>query len=223
MRKEIAEQTLLKVKQDYELIAENFSQTRKYLWSDFEPFKTYIKTGMKVLDVGCGNGRLFELFKDKNVDYSGIDNCARLIQIAQAKYGPHFTEGDILALPFQQPEFDIAFMLAVLHHIPGEEYRLTVLKNINKTLKPGGYLMMTNWDLWQPKYQKYIVKNNLKKLMGFSHLDLNDCLIPWQGKVLRYCHAFTRHELRGLLHKSGFEIISQSFTGHNILTIAKKS
>ena len=66
-----SEKLLAQVKDGYNQIAEHFSRTRYAPWSEFGLFKEYIKDGQRILDLGCGNGRLViyaaENFKVKAV------------------------------------------------------------------------------------------------------------------------------------------------------------
>lgn len=230
MKDEVAQKILEKVKRDYEYMADEFSESRNAPWPEFEMFKKYIKPGMKVLDLGCGNGRLYKSLKDTGIIYAGIDNCARLIKLAQEQWQtasdprPTFKTGDILNTKIETNCFDIVFFIAVLHQIPSQKLQLQALNNIHQILKKDGLLIMTNWNLWQKKYKKYVTKNNLKKTISLSKLDFNDALIPWkETKIKRYYHAFTEKELSHLLQESHFKTIENTTTERNIVTIAKKS
>jgi ubiquinone/menaquinone biosynthesis C-methylase UbiE len=46
----------------------------------------YIESNQKVLDLGCGNGRLFKILKNKNIKYIGVDNSEMLLLEAQKQY-----------------------------------------------------------------------------------------------------------------------------------------
>ena len=84
MDKQTQKNLLALVKSNYEEIADQFNQTRKkYLWPELIELTKEIKTGDKILDVGCGNGRLLEAFRDKPVSYLGIDNNEKLINLAR--------------------------------------------------------------------------------------------------------------------------------------------
>jgi len=77
------------VKRNYEEIAEDFDATRKkYLWPELLKLADMVKNGDRVLDVGCGNGRLIEAFRNKKISYLGVDNSEKLIEAAQRNIQP---------------------------------------------------------------------------------------------------------------------------------------
>jgi len=78
---EYAKFILEKTKENYNLIAEEFSATRKEIWEELEFLFKDLKEGEKVLDLGCGNGRWYKVFKEKKVDYFGLDNSEKLIKL----------------------------------------------------------------------------------------------------------------------------------------------
>ena len=106
MEQELANELVKKTKNDFNLIAKEFSQTRYYLWPELaDDFQGFIKEEDKILDIGCGNGRLFDLFKGKKIDYIGIDNSEGQIREAGAKYPEeNFLVADALKLPFDNLE-----------------------------------------------------------------------------------------------------------------------
>lgn len=65
MKTETAQKILEKTKRDYEQLAEEFSNTRANLWFELQELAKYVKGGDKILDLGCGNGRLYELFSGR--------------------------------------------------------------------------------------------------------------------------------------------------------------
>ena len=84
MDRNYAEYLIKKTTQDYNLIAEVFSRTRERIWPEMRfLFDDYPVPGEKILDIGCGNGRFLEIFKQKKVDYFGVDSSERLIEIAK--------------------------------------------------------------------------------------------------------------------------------------------
>ncbi|PKL72645.1 hypothetical protein CVV26_00015 [Candidatus Kuenenbacteria bacterium HGW-Kuenenbacteria-1] len=182
---------LKKTKKDYAELAEIFSHTRKYLWKDLKEFDQYIKDDDTILDLGCGNGRLFELFNNKKIDYIGIDNCEELIKIAKEKYqstNATFLVGDAINLPFKNEKFNAIFCIAVLNHIPSKKLQIKVLKNIKKILKKDGVLIMTNWNFYQKKYFSLIIKSFFFSLFSKA---------PLIKSLSQACHG----RIRGFLNK----------------------
>lgn len=218
---------LKKVQRDYNDIAEDFARTRSFLWPEIKFLRDYAKEGEKVLDIGCGSGRLYELFKNKEIEYFGIDFAKKLIEIAKKKYLesedskrepekklPTFFPMDALALPFDSDFFDKVFSIAVFHHIPSKEKRLEFLGEIKRILKPGGELFLTVWNLWQKKYLSLISKSASLKILKKTKLDFCDVFIPFQGRK-RYYHCFRIKELKGLVKEAGFEIKETKYLQRN--------
>lgn len=208
MKKEYAEYLLEKTRQDYNSIAEDFSRTRRRPWEETRfLFDDYLIPGEKVLDLGCGNGRYFEFFKEKKVDYFGVDSSEKLIEIARKRYPEgRFQLAEALHLPFPNNFFDKIYSIAVLHHIPSKDFRLQVLKEAYRTLKPNGLLILTIWKFSRLKKYYLLLKYTILKLIGKSKLDWGDILEPWGKKVERYYHCFSKKELENLVKKSGLVI-----------------
>lgn len=221
MEKEYAEYLLKKIKEDYNLIAEDFSNTRGHFPERLKELDKYVKSGDKILDLGCGNGRLIELFDDKKVEYIGADISEKLIDIAKNKYPQgKFILTPALNLPFSDNYFDKIYCLAVFFHIPSEEFRTHFLKEVKKVLKPDGLLILTVWNLWHlwlhpllwlkhkrlRKYFFLIIKYTFLKIIRKSKIDFKDVFIPWGDIAFRYIHCFTRSELKKIVRKIGFRI-----------------
>ena len=208
MDKEYAEYLLKKTKEDYDLIADDFSSTRQKIWPEMQfLLDKYSSSRERILDLGCGNGRYFEYFSGKNVNYFGVDNSEKLIKIAKSKYPQgNFQAADAFNLAFPDNFFDKIFSIAVLHHIPSEELRLQFLKEAKRILKPGGNLILTVWNFRELKEFLLLFKSIIFKILCFSKLDFGDFLEPWGKKTERYYHYFFKKELINLIKKSGFKI-----------------
>jgi len=199
------------VKKNYEQISVDFDVTRKkQLWPELLKLAEPVKDGDKILDVGCGNGRLIEAFMNKKVNYLGVDNSEKLIENAKKNLDSRlrgndkweaaarnnnssyeFKIADVLELDkLPEHDFDYIFCIAVLHHLPGEDLQAQALEQMKDKIKPasagsargGGKIILTVWNLWgQPKFRKLIFKYGWLKLVGKNKMDFNDILFDWKN------------------------------------------
>jgi SAM-dependent methyltransferase len=208
MDEEYAKYLLSKTKDDYNLIAEDFSRTRALIWPETKYLlDKYFFAGDRVLDLGCGNGRYFSYFSQKGTFYCGVDISENLVKIAKEVYpGADFRVADALNLPFSDNYFDKIATIAVLHHMPSEDLRMQFLKEAKRVLRPGGKVFLTVWNFREFKEFFLIFKSIFSKILKLSKLDFGDFLEPWAQKTERYYHYFTKKELIGLAQKTGFKI-----------------
>lgn len=235
MKEELVKKILEDTELGYDLICDKFSQTRSRFWKGLGFIGKYAKENSQVLDFGCGNGRLVEIFLDKDIKYVGVDVSEGLINIAKKNVAAmrksrsiQFLkiENDFKKLPFPSELFDSIYSIAVFHHLPSDKLRLEIAQELHRLLKKNGYIIVTVWDLWQSRYWKNIFKNWKDKLCGKSDLDNNDCYITFtdnSGQVFnRFHHAFTKYGLNKLFKKSGFKILRCQRIDGNIVLIGKK-
>jgi ubiquinone/menaquinone biosynthesis C-methylase UbiE len=237
MNLEDAEKILDRTRKNYDSFADSFAQTRRHLWPEMKPLAAgCFKKGDRVLDIGCGNGRFCQFFKEQGAEYSGIDNSRNLIAIARKNFPEaNFAVADALGLPFKENVFDLAVSFAVIHHIPSKYLRLKFFNEARRVLKPGGRLIATAWDLRplsmarakQWKRLKSFLKSQIGIALGREPLDWGDFYIPWQNKYRRYHHVFTLRELKKLASDAGFEIEKTGIASFgakegNLYIVAKK-
>jgi tRNA (uracil-5-)-methyltransferase TRM9 len=225
MREKKAQKILQSVKDTYNAIAEDFSNTRKGYSKDFSEFLEYIDENDFVLDVGCGNGRLASFLKDRlpKAKYLGLDNNEQFLKIAKNNNpGSHFIFGDQLELPIDNETADILFNIRSFHHLPSKKMRLNSLKEMKRVLKKGGIIIITVWNIWQKKYLLQIFSSFLRFIFTLGSYDYNDTFIRWGKNHKRYYHAFTINELSNIVKMSGFKIIKTEKLGHDYLLIAEK-
>jgi 2-polyprenyl-3-methyl-5-hydroxy-6-metoxy-1,4-benzoquinol methylase len=234
MKQDTVTNLLNLVKRNYNEIAEDFNATRqKEIWPEIQEIVKDLKAGDKVLDVGCGNGRLLEALKGKEVQYLGVDNSTELIKIARRNYPEEkFVMGDLLDLrKIPAHNFDYVFCLAVLPHIPSQKLRIKALEELRGKLAPQGLLIVSVWNLWsraakKDKIRRVIIKNSLLRVSGRNQLELGDLVFPWQnsrGEAVsqRYYHAFTKMELRDLAKKTGLRFKSLKKDKYNYWLVLK--
>lgn len=100
----------------------------------------------RVLDIGCGDGKITAEIARNLVDgqVTGVDSSPDMIRFAREHFLPGeyrnltFMEADARALPFAE-EFDVVFSNAALHWI--FDHR-PVLAGIVRSLRPGGRMLI---------------------------------------------------------------------------------
>ena len=226
MEREAAEKIAEETRKTYDTVAGEFSRTRSTFWDELVFLSDHTKEGDRVLDIGCGNGRLFPLIKKGTAHYTGIDYSEGLIREAKHLHPDgKFVVGDATKLPFADNIFDIAYSFAVIHHIPSKKLRAQFIHEAARVLKPRGMLILTTWYLWQPKHLFKL----LLCMNPFSSLDAGDLMLTFgKNSNVRYLHAFTERELSALLTKNGFTVTSIDIIAHgsrekNIVVVAQKN
>jgi SAM-dependent methyltransferase len=100
--------------------------------------------GQRVLDFGCGMGRLSFALAELVDDVTGIDIAASMVEQAdKLNREPErirFVHGDGETLPFPDNSFDSAISLIVLQHAPAA-VSLRCLLELARVVRPGGVLV----------------------------------------------------------------------------------
>jgi tRNA (uracil-5-)-methyltransferase TRM9 len=222
---QVVQQLLAINRKFYSEFARPFSETRSSAQTRLDRIVAYIGDGVKLLDVGCGNGRLAERLEKqgKSADYYGVDASSELIAIAQARktslrrVAAEFSVADISSpnwtarLPADS--FDIALALAVLHHVPSFELRCQLFCDIRALVKPGGTFVMTNWHFERNERLRKKIVPWRQIGLDESQLEPGDALMTWErgGVGYRYCHLLTIAEIVRLAEQSGFQVIKQFY------------
>jgi len=106
--------------------------------------------GAKVLEVGCGPGRLSILLaREHGLDVTGLDLDPAMIERAKDNAGrsandgdpPSFLVGDVSSMAFPDGSFDLVVSTLSMHHWAEPSAGLT---EIARVLRPGGRALV--WD-----------------------------------------------------------------------------
>lgn len=186
------------VKDIYNKIAKEFSDTRYRPWSCVESFLDNIQSGCKLGDIGCGNGKNMKYRKDC-INF-GCDFSEELVSICKSD-GLNVIYGDILDIPFETDSFHYTICIAVIHHLSTVEKRVKAINEIMRVTKKGGKALILVWALEQPE-------NSRRKFTK------QDNMVSWKdkrGNLLgeRYYYVFKKGELESLVDKEF--TISKSF------------
>jgi len=110
--------------------------------------------------------------------------------------------------------YDLVFCFAVLHHIPGLELRLKILKKVRALLKPEGRFIHSNWQFLNSEKLKARIQPWEAAAISSLEVDAGDFLLDWRsgGTGLRYAHHFNVEELFQLAQASGFHLVESFYS-----------
>ncbi len=162
----------------YDFFAEDYHLKRKNPWKALENFLFEINIDFPgiIIDLGCGNGRNFKLFKNSKNKLIGIDNSIEFLKIAQNNLKSDVIDdinciglilGEISNLPIRPNSINNIFSIAAIHHVRDKSQREEAVSNFDTILNDCGYILLTVWRRWQKKYKDFFFHDKLKRTFNF--------------------------------------------------------
>lgn len=144
----------------YDRIAEHFSQTREYPWSEVTEFLVDV-SGEVGVDVGCGNGRHTEPLADRVDRAVGLDVSRGLLHEARERaatreFQAEFLEADATELPIGADTVDVALYVAAIHHLRTREARIRSLDELARVLITAGRAIISAWSTTHEKFDETV-------------------------------------------------------------------
>ena len=102
--------------------------------------------GARALDLACGTGDIAFLVAGGGAQTTGLDVTHRMLQLARGKghaASPAFLQGDMMALPFADQQFDIVTAGYGLRNVPE---LVPAVDEIGRVLKPGGTFVSLDFN-----------------------------------------------------------------------------
>lgn len=170
----------------------------------------------RVLDLGCGTGRMLEAFLGDGWTYYGVDLSFESLTVAQRRaneLNTHVVLGraNLAELScLRDRQFDYAMLLfGTLGMVSGAENRRRVLAETARILKPRGQLAVHVHSVWRhfdnPAGRRWLLGDLLHRALGSPFA--GDTARDYRGIPGMYHHAFTRRELTRLLRDAGFRVV----------------
>ncbi|MDE7260893.1 MAG: methyltransferase domain-containing protein [Oscillospiraceae bacterium] len=163
----------------------------------------------KVLDLGCGTGLELEQYFVLNptAQITGIDLSKGMLAALKHKFSDKqlcLIYGSYFDVPLGSEDFHAAVSVESLHHFPAEQ-KLSLYGKLHKSLKTGGYFILTDYFAESEELEREYFENlrQLKSEQGimddyFYHYD-TPLTIEHEMQVLKAA-GFARAEI---LHNWG--------------------
>jgi len=213
------EQLLHLNQQFYQTFALQFAQTRQRLQPGVRKMLPRLMTCASLLDLGCGSGELARQLAGSGYAglYAGVDFSNGLLEYARQGlpegFKANFTQASLAQAGWetqlQQSSYAAVLAFAVLHHLPGEALRRSLLQGVRRLLLPGGEFICSNWQFLRSPRLRNRIQPWERAGLSDSDVDPGDYLLDWRqgGAGLRYVHAFTPTELAALAVETGFQVV----------------
>jgi len=134
----------------------------------------------KILEAGCGAGRVYFHYKNNGFDIDGIEYSKNAVQNILAKDSKATViEGSITKLPYAENSFDTVLAFGLYHNIEDEDELQRAFDETYRVLKKGGKLVASvRFDSLENNIVEKIMKkrSNGKKFDKFHrcHFSLDD-------------------------------------------------
>jgi SAM-dependent methyltransferase len=116
-----------------------------------EVFLDWLKpaSGLRWIDVGCGNGAFTELLAERcaPAEIQGVDPSEAQLAFARSRHSAgiaQFQKGDAMGLPFADNSFDAAVMALVIFFVPDPSAGVAEMARV---VRPGGQVVSYAWDV----------------------------------------------------------------------------
>jgi SAM-dependent methyltransferase len=178
--------------------------------------REHLPVPVRVIDLGCGTGRLSVALAQAGFSVVALDLSEEMLAIVgekarQADVAIERLKANLVDLRgIADQSFDAAACLfQTLGMIAGRDSRQRALTHVHRILRPGGRFVLhvhNRWfNAWTRHGRRLIAGDLWKSALGRQ--ESGDYLMPpHQGIAAMPMHVFTRHEICGLLRKAGFAI-----------------
>jgi alkylated DNA repair protein alkB family protein 8 len=157
----------------YEIISQEFSDSRTYVWKCVKDFTKLITKNSSVLEIGCGNGKNMDyILNNCDCNMIGVDTCQNFVDMCNAKKLQVYNN-NINNIQFTDSNFNFVLCIAVFHHLLSEENQVSAMNEILRVMKPNAIGIITCWSTEQPEDSKFSFHEGINIVMWKGKKELN--------------------------------------------------
>ena len=120
-----------------------------------------VPPGGKLIDIGCGPGRLARYLKNRpDLRYLGTDVVPELLVVAAQECNRddwEFLEVDEIQIPAADKSADVVTSFSIFTNVYPEE-SFALIREASRVLKPGGKLLVSYFDIELPNHRKIFIE-----------------------------------------------------------------
>lgn len=105
-----------------------------------------IRSGQRVLDIGCGVGRWSVRMAAQGAQVLGVDISSRMIDMAEPHAGVEYRVAAAHELDCPDQSFDVVVSVTVLQHITDPDELKRALRNLRRMLKDSGRFFVLEYS-----------------------------------------------------------------------------
>jgi ubiquinone/menaquinone biosynthesis C-methylase UbiE len=185
--------------------------------ADEDFVERHCPTPGRLIDLGCGTGRLLLAFARRGFQVVGVDLSAEMLAVAREKAAEagvavSLVQANLAELnAVADGAFDYAACLfSTLGMVRGADIRRRVVDHVFRVLRPGGRFVLHVHNRWfnafDPVGRRWLVRNLLASALDRDKVGDRDMPVH-QGIAGLTLHSFTRTEVIRLLRRAGFRIV----------------
>ncbi len=157
----------------------------------------FVSPPARLLDIGCGTGRLLYLAKRAGWQVKGLELSAPMAARVSQRLGVEVIAADFLALdpaPGDREAYDVVCLRHVLEHLPDAH---GAMARIRALTRPGGFFLaeMPNVEALAKKWLRLVTR------LGLHRRHFPDDFMAG------HCNEYCRRSFVALLERNGFRLV----------------
>lgn len=123
-------------------------------WRGVNRLDLPLRTGIRALDIGCGNGKSTAHLLEQGCEVTGIDVSETAVRVCQERFpSARFVVADASKLPFPDGSFDLVLLVHVLEHLDAPSRQQAMLEAW-RVLAEGGTVYLQAFSRQDLRYGK---------------------------------------------------------------------